>query len=291
MQSVQKIDYRSLFPFSFVFKDRKSPQRELPDHVHDYFELVFVYSGKGTFFIDDVFYDMSPGDVFILPNNTIHRAMPDGNDPVTSSVIFFSPTLLYDMTIDETFSYKSLFDIVKKQRNYQLSLDSNLWPIIEGYLLSIQHEVTHPQKGSKHATLLALHQILLQLSRVREQKQPPAEAYHHGPSWIKEILSYIEAHISQELSLTDLAQEALVSPAHFSRVFKQTTGMGLTVYLNTKRMVKAKELLMQTDMTIAHIAEQTGYDSLTHFHRIFKKFVGTTPADFRKQSKLYPQIR
>ncbi|WP_167577790.1 AraC family transcriptional regulator [Ammoniphilus sp. YIM 78166] len=291
MQSITKIDYRSLFPFSFVFKDQKSPQRELPDHVHDYYELVFVYSGKGTFFIDDVFYDMNPGDVFILPNNTIHRAMPEGTDPVTSSVIFFSPTLLYDVTIDETFSYMSLFDNVKKQRNYQISIDSQHWPLIEAYLLTIQQEVTEPQKGSKHATLLAVHQILLQLSRIRQQDQAPVQPYHYGPSWIKEILSYIETHLAQELNLTDLAKEALVSPAHFSRVFKQTTGMGLTVYLNTKRMVKAKELLMGTDMTIAHIAEQTGYDSLTHFHRIFKKFVGTTPADFRKQSKIYPQWR
>ena len=72
---------------------------------------------------------------------------------------------------------------------------------------------------------------------------------------MKEIMAYIDANYLRKLTLVHLAQEALVSPSYFSRVFKQMTGMTLTVYLNNKRFIKAKELLLETDYSIAQIAE------------------------------------
>ncbi|WP_144554851.1 AraC family transcriptional regulator [Bacillus sp. X1(2014)] len=288
MRTVQKISNNNLlFPFSFVYQDTKSPQKELSDHIHDYYEIVYVYSGKGTFFIDDNFYDMRQGDVFLIPNDTIHRAMPDKDDPVTSTIIFFSPTLIYNILIDDAFSFLHLFERAKKVKNYKIALSQDNQKKMEGKLLTINQETVNNQLGNKHASLLMVHQIILDLYRAHtDHEQHLIERNTYGPEWVKEILVYINSNISQPLNLTELASQALVSTSHFSRVFKQTTGMGLTVYLNTKRVIKAKELLIETNHSVSYIAEICGFESMTHFHRIFKKYINMTPANFRKEHKI-----
>jgi AraC-like DNA-binding protein len=281
------LNHDLLFPFSFVYQDTKSPQNELSDHMHDYYEIVYVYNGKGTFFIGDVFYDMQQGDVFLIPNNTIHRALPNKDDPVTSTIIFFSPTLIYKDMVDDSFSYLHLFDLTKKSKNYKISLPQKKQVKMEEQLELILQETNSRSMGSRHACLLTVHQIILDLYRLRiNGKQELSEGKSYSSEWMKDILIYINEHMDEPLTLTILAQKALVSPAHFSRVFKETTGIGLVVYLNTKRIIKAKELLLETNHTIAHIAEMCGFESMPQFYRTFKKYNEKTPATFRKENRI-----
>ncbi|MDM5284631.1 AraC family transcriptional regulator [Peribacillus castrilensis] len=280
------LNHDLLFPFSFVYQDTKSPQNELSDHMHDHYEIVYVYNGKGTFFIGDVFYDMQQGDVFLIPNNTIHRALPNKDDPVTSTIIFFSPTLIYKDVVDDSFSYLHLFDMTKKSKNYKISLPQKEQEKLEEQLQLILQETTSQLIGSRHACLLIVHQIILDLYRIRINGKEDLSEGSYSSEWIKDILIYINEHIDEPLTLTALAQKALVSPAHFSRVFKETTGIGLIVYLNTKRIIKAKELLLETNHTIAHIAEMCGFESMPQFYRTFKKYNEKTPATFRKENRI-----
>ncbi|MFK9119334.1 helix-turn-helix domain-containing protein [Peribacillus frigoritolerans] len=280
------LNHDLLFPFSFVYQDTKSPQNELSDHMHDHYEIVYVYNGKGTFFIGDVFYDMQQGDVFLIPNNTIHRALPNKDDPVTSTIIFFSPTLIYKDMVDDSFSYLHLFDLTKKSKNYKISLPQKEQEKLKEQLQLILQETTSQLIGSRHACLLIVHQIILDLYRIRINGKEDLSEGSYSSEWIKDILIYINEHIDEPLTLTALAQKALVSPAHFSRVFKETTGIGLIVYLNTKRIIKAKELLLETNHTIAHIAEMCGFESMPQFYRTFKKYNEKTPATFRKENRI-----
>lgn len=281
------LNHDLLFPFSFVYQDTKSPQNELSDHMHDHYEIVYVYNGKGTFFIGDVFYDMQQGDVFLIPNNTIHRALPNKDDPITSTIIFFSPTLIYKDMVDDSFSYLHLFDLTKKSKNYKISLPLKEQVKMEEQLELILQETNSRLMGSRHACLLIVHQIILDLYRIRiNGKQELSEGKSYSSEWMKDILIYINEHMDEPLTLTILAQKALVSPAHFSRVFKETTGIGLVVYVNTKRIIKAKELLQETNHTIAHIAEMCGFESMPQFYRTFKKYNEKTPATFRKENRV-----
>ncbi|MCP1494840.1 AraC-like DNA-binding protein [Peribacillus frigoritolerans] len=281
------LNHDLLFPFSFVYQDTKSPQNELSDHMHDHYEIVYVYNGKGTFFIGDVFYDMQQGDVFLIPNNTIHRALPNKDDPITSTIIFFSPTLIYKDMVDDSFSYLHLFDLTKKSKNYKISLPLKEQVKMEEQLLLILQETNSRLMGSRHACLLIVHQIILDLYRIRiNGKQELSEGKSYSSEWMKDILIYINEHMDEPLTLTILAQKALVSPAHFSRVFKEMTGIGLVVYVNTKRIIKAKELLQETNHTIAHIAEMCGFESMPQFYRTFKKYNEKTPATFRKENRI-----
>jgi AraC-like DNA-binding protein len=279
-----KSELHSNFPFLFIYKDTKSPQKELSNHMHDYYEIVYVYGGKGNFFVGDIFYEMNQGDVFLIPNNTIHRAMPDKENPVTSTILFFSPMLIYKDLINDSFSYLSVFDGVKKGKNYKIPLQSEEKQQIEKLLIQIYEEVTNEEPGSKHYVLLIVHQMMLELYRTHAKSKGRIKEDTYKVEWIADILLYINEHLHESLSLTTLADKCLVSPSHFSRVFKETTGIGLTVYINTKRIIKSKDLLLETDYTISHIAEICGFESDPHFYRTFKKYMNTTPATYRKKT-------
>jgi transcriptional regulator GlxA family with amidase domain len=189
--------------------------------------------------------------------------------------------------VDDSFSYLHLFDLTKKSKNYKISLPQKKQVKMEEQLELILQETNSRLMGSRHACLLIVHQIILDLYRIRiNGKQELSEGKGYSSEWMKDILIYINVHMDEPLTLTILAQKALVSPAHFSRVFKETTGIGLVVYVNTKRIIKAKELLQETNHTIAHIAEMCGFESMPQFYRTFKKYNEKTPATFRKENRI-----
>ncbi|MDF2958413.1 MAG: AraC family transcriptional regulator [Paenibacillus sp.] len=282
----KQFDSGSVFPFSFVYKGTKSTQSELPEHIHDWYELVYVYRGTGTLFIDQTIYDMQQGDLFVIPGNTIHRALPDKDDPVTSTAVFFSPVLVQQASLGDSFSYLHCFEQRKKRKNYKFELTRQQRQSLESIMERIHEEIEAASLGYRQAIVLQLQTILLLLNRESGpntgQRAVDSAA---GPNWMKEILLYIDDHLLDEVRLSPVSRKASVTPAHFSRVFKQMIGMNLTEYVMTKRIIKAKELLNVTDHNISLIAEMCGFDTLPHFHRMFKRVLGLTPAAYRKSVK------
>lgn len=284
MNPVRKIFSNDpLFPFDFVYKDTKSPERELPDHLHDRYEFVYVYGGKGTIFIDQKFYDMGQGDLFLIPGNSIHRAFPDPIDPVTSTAVFFAPSMISSDKMDDSYNGLRCFEIARKRKQYKMEISGPFKSYTETLLEDIRLELQLKRMGYRHATLLLLQQWLMRINRdwLTIHSEDPEDA-RIGPQWMKEILHYIAAHPSGDLRLAALARQASVTGAHFSRVFKQLTGMNVTDYVNAKRIVHAKELLLETDESIGRIAERCGFDSLPHFHRIFKRITSMTPGAYKR---------
>jgi len=283
----KKFDSGSAFPFAYNYQDTKKPQSELPDHLHDWYELVYVYEGKGTFFIDQTFYEMHKGDIFAIPGNTIHRAFPDKDHPVTSTAIFFSPLLVQQASFGDTFSYLGCFEQSKQSKIYQYPHSLAMQLNLESYLEHIQLELEHKKLGYRHSVMLDVQHILLQLSRGTAADGSSSQTDSTTePQWMKRILLYIDEHLEQNVGLASLSAKASISPAHFSRVFKQLTGMNITEYITTKRIIRAKQLLLETDNNISLIAESCGFESLPHFHRMFKRITRMTPAAYKKVSIL-----
>lgn len=279
----KRFDPLTPFPFECVYRDTKTAQNELPDHFHDWYEMVYIYSGKGTFFIDQTFYDAVPGDVILIPGNTIHRSFPDPDDPKTSTALFFNAALVHSPPLGDSFSYLRCFEQAKRQKAYKLPADAaGDKQQIVALIDRIHEEETDKLPGYRQAILLHLQQILLLLGRTLNPSEEGQAVSSAAPSWMTAILTYIDEHPGSPLGLSLLAKRASVTPAHFSRVFKKLTGINVTEYVTTKRIIRAKELLVRNDANIADIAERCGFESLPHFHRMFKKLTGMTPSHYKK---------
>jgi two-component system response regulator YesN len=104
---------------------------------------------------------------------------------------------------------------------------------------------------------------------------------------ISQINNYIENNLDSDLSLSVLASKVFLNPSYFSRLYKQVTGHNLSDFIYTKRMDRAKELLVNTNYKISDIASQIGFDSPSYFTVFFKKIRGISPAEYREQAQKY----
>jgi AraC-like DNA-binding protein/ligand-binding sensor protein len=94
---------------------------------------------------------------------------------------------------------------------------------------------------------------------------------------------YILEHQTDDLSLAQVARAVNTSTFYFCKIFKKSTGINFTDYLSRVRIEKAKNLLLNPNLRISEIAYEVGFQSLTHFNRVFKKILGQSPTEYRGQ--------
>ena len=104
---------------------------------------------------------------------------------------------------------------------------------------------------------------------------------------IDNIFFYIREHLDSDIDLQDLAQIACVTPDHFSKVFKACMGIGPKEYIIRERLQKAQLLLLTTDMPIKEILNYINFKSSAYFTRIFTKYNGINPSDYRRRKLNY----
>lgn len=101
------------------------------------------------------------------------------------------------------------------------------------------------------------------------------------PPIIVRAKEFIEKHKSDPISLSEVARALNVSTFYFCKLFKKATGINFTEYLSRVRIEKAKNLLLNPNLRVSEIAYEVGFQSLTHFNRVFLRIVGRSPTAYR----------
>nr|MBA2288610.1 helix-turn-helix transcriptional regulator [Ktedonobacteraceae bacterium] len=128
------------------------------------------------------------------------------------------------------------------------------------------------------ANLLVIHL----LRHYSSMKQLP-QARHSGlaRTTLKRVITYIEDHLAEDLTLADLASVVSLSPYHFAHLFKGSTGLAPHQYVIQCRVERAKLLLSTTDWPLTYIAHMAGFANESHMARHFKRLTGLTPRRYR----------
>jgi AraC family transcriptional regulator len=100
---------------------------------------------------------------------------------------------------------------------------------------------------------------------------------------VRRVCDYIEAHLDDRLTLTEIAGVACLSPYHFSRSFKQAVGVGPRRYIVQRRVERAKSLMQRTDQPLSWIAQEAGFADQSHLTTEFRRQIGVTPGRFRAE--------
>lgn len=106
---------------------------------------------------------------------------------------------------------------------------------------------------------------------------------HAEPPLITQAKQFIVEHQGEELSLNAVAKAVNTSTFYFCKMFKKATGLRFTQYLSRVRVEKAKNLLLNPNLRVSEIAYEVGFQSLTHFNRVFKRVTGQSPTAYREQ--------
>ena len=146
----------------------------------------------------------------------------------------------------------------------------------EALRLQITDYILKPVNYEEFGTCIDSLKISLYQRRVSDQPEAQEERTIAG------ITRYLQEHLSEDVSLSSLAEIFHLNPQYISQLFKNEIGVNFLSYLTSIRMEKAKKLLLSTSASVAEVAQQSGYADYRVFTKVFKKAEGCTPSQFRR---------
>lgn len=123
----------------------------------------------------------------------------------------------------------------------------------------------------------------LKISMYENNTNTQADSEKQDDRVISSITRYMQQHLSEEISLSVLADEFHLNPQYISQLFKNEIGVGFLAYLTNIRIEKAKKLLLSTALSVTEISSYSGYSDYRVFTKVFKKTEGITPSQFRRE--------
>lgn len=147
--------------------------------------------------------------------------------------------------------------------------------------------------GANYSRLQALaridgeEELTAWLVEMLESTMDAISAHHRYPVSVllSEAIRYMREHSGEDVSRDDIARRACLSPTHFSRVVKQTFGYSFTELLSRLRVDRAREALTLTEKTLAEVSAECGFTDQSYFTKVFQKYTGHTPGEYRKQQQ------
>jgi len=160
-------------------------------------------------------------------------------------------------------------------------------PLLAALLGSLGRELDRPASSEELFGDLATTLIALQLERAHGVSgvSPAPRRSGLSPFVLKRVREYIASHLGRPIRLQQLAAVAGLSPFHFSRAFKASTGLSPHAFVMHCRISESKRLLSGSNLTISEVARRTGFSGTGQLSRRFRAFVGTTPTAFRLLSR------
>lgn len=269
-------------PF-FIWKERFShPRNMITNHHHDAFEIYYLLEGERFYFIKDRTYHVQKGDLILIGVNELHKTM-DAPTPQHERVLLNFKKEFLPAGPEEQAS-SSLLKCFQQTANL-LRLNLGEQTLLQSLLLKMVAENQRPKPDSAFYTKLLLAELLVLINRISEQK--PAGGFEFLNTIhkkISEIVTFINHNYPQDLTLDALSERFFISKYYLSRTFKEVTGFSLIEYLNSVRIREAQSLLKNSTLNVTLIAEKVGFESITHFGRVFKAITGLSPLKYRKET-------
>ena len=255
-------------------------------HAHHELEISCVPSGYGTYHINEKFYDIRPGDVFILPNTDYHGLELADGQKMNNLVIHFDTAFIWNsLASDLDYNFLLVFFENGKNFSHRLDRDNPATRRIFSLMMEIMQEFREQRPCYELLVKIKLQTIFTEIIRNydyidREKARKPIQ--QEDVAQLNEIIRYIDEHLDGEIRLAQLASIAHVSPAYFSTLFKRYNGLSPVEYVVHRRIQRAIELIRTTSMNLTDIAMSCGFNNSTNFYKAFRKVTGRTPVSYRK---------
>ena len=254
-------------------------------HSHTNLELSYIKSGRGEYMVDDKVYDVKPGDIFIFNNIETHGIGVYPPDDLVNMVIHFDPRLIWNIG-NNLFDARYLDIFYNRNANFENRLDRQNPATGEIRRLFLEIEREFHERNQEYELMIKVKLLNILVGLIRHYSY--TDEFSTAPPKVKKdfsimnsVLEYIDTHIDQEITLSDLASIAYMNPSYFSTVFKDYNNLSPSQYIAKRRVGLAREYLKATDKTVIEIANACGFNTMANFYKAFKKYTGKTPSDFR----------
>ena len=251
-------------------------------HRHSYLEFTYVESGYGAEYVNETRYDLSPGTLsFVLPHQ-LHRLENSPHNPMCIYVI----SLRFE-TIFKNETLRPILDDILLSHwevaNQRVTFQGKEAKTVNYACEHMHHEYEHEHKNGHLMIQAKLAEVCIYFQRALSQKSS-AESFKGNLSLnskFYQMLFYIYANYSENITLSKLADMYNLSPNYISSRFIKLFKQSFLAFLNDIRAKHACYLLKTTDMKITDVSYMVGCDSYRTFLRVFYSVVGCTPSEYK----------
>ena len=252
-------------------------------HFHDEYELYYLLEGERYYFIEHKSYRIDKGTLVLINKGQFHKtSFVNSNyhdrilielkeEPFAS---FFSA--LGDLNLQDFFNkYSGVLKLNEKEQRY-----------VETNLLNIASEMQNKNIGYETSVMIKLTALFIFIMRYKPSTDLNTNHINLTPKHKKvdEIASYIIENYTNQISLESISKHFFISKCYLSRIFNEVTGFTVNEYINIHRIQKAQSLLLSNEYNISQITDLVGFESISYFVKVFKKYTETTPLKYRKQN-------
>jgi YesN/AraC family two-component response regulator len=261
----------------YYYHDRNLPQGKA--HKHPYYEFYFFLEGDMSMQIGKEIYALHPGDIVFIPPEVYHKAViHDSSIPYRRFVLWISEQYcdqLQELSEDYFYFMKHVMDT----QEYIVHNDSITFNRIQAKVCEILEEIQGHQFGREARIVLGINGLILHLNRILYEQKHIKNA-KDGFDLYQNLISYIEEHLEENLTLDTIANEFFVSKFHISHMFKENMGISVHQYIVKKRLLACKGVL-HGNVSISKVYQSFGFKDYSSFYRAFRKEFGISPKEYK----------
>lgn len=264
------------FSIAHLYKEEKA----MDMHIHDCYELYYSISGGKQFLIDNRFYSIEPGDLFIINQYESHKLTQIDSCVHERIVLSVHPDFVKQISTEQT-DLNYCFSNRGDQFNHKVSLNKEQQKRFLYYINKITSADGFAHDIVEHAAFMELMVMINALSTANE-----AETVTNGYKYnhqVDDILAYINQNIAQQITIEQLANQFFLSESYICRIFKAATGTTINKYITARRISIAKSLLNE-GVSVADAYERSGFSDYSNFFKAFTKAVGVSPKKYANLS-------
>lgn len=240
--------------------------------------IIYALVGEAEISYDDRFVPLKKDDFIVLSRSIPHELVFHSSSRIFE--ISFNYTLveeLEDNQYDLVFSGNSVTESSPVDEEIKLEINR----LIEQYIFR--------EKG-KTSSLLKQYFSLLELLEDNYIHRNKLSTVKTMAKKVIELKNFLDNHFDQDIRITEIADKMYVSQHYLSRSFTKQFGKSITEYLVEKRLEKVRRDLFETEKSVTDIAFSAGFNNINSFNRLFKKYQGLTPSEYRKEVKAHVQV-
>ena len=272
------------FPYNTYLCSIPLDFTQVPLHWHNDVEIIVIKKGCGIISVDTKPRVVKAGDIVLVRPGQLHSISQHGKDCMEYENILFQTSLLYSADSDpRTVGYFQPYFSLE----YELPWLFDDTCFFHEELSSCIDAIDDLCSKRPDYYELSVKGHLFHFFYLLFSSQGTPVTFNRDKSLdkVKQIVSYIESHYTEPITIQSTADYLGFSESHFMRYFKETMGTSFVDYLRDYRLTIASRLLTTSDSSILDIAAESGFENLSYFNRVFKQKYSMTPRQFRKESQ------
>ena len=261
-----------------IFHIRTKEEESYPYHYHDFYKLLILLQGNVTYSIEGKSYKLRPFDMVLVRKGAIHRAEVSGDEPYDRIVFYISGEYLERC---KTADYDPAFCFVCAGKEGSEVLR---FPVLQNTaFLSLigkleENGQTVTRYGASAYAELLFSELLLSVNRGCYEKTGSFDHTVLFNQKMIDLIRYIGEHLTEDMSIEELAERFYISKFHMMRQFKEETGFTIHQYISEKRIIYARSL-MAAGMSATQACYESGFKDYSTFSRAYKRRMEKSPSE------------